>query len=327
MQRRRFTLCLMGASMTPWPFARALAQTNPSRITLYVPFPAGGGSDALARRLAGPLEATLGQSVVVENIPGASGTLAARRVLSAPADGTAIMVVSSSETIMPPLLMKSVKFQAEDFRLVTGPLHASVGLLARPGLAPNNLSELLAYARANNAPKLTYGSLGPGTIAHLAAEHFSRHTAIPLVHIPYRGGAPLITDLLADRVDLSFLPLAGPSLQLVEAGRLKAYGIAAVDLPPRLAKYEAMPAHPELTGFVHSAWNALAVSKAVPRATAEQLNMVLNTLMQAPEFRSFAEGLGSFVPPPMNLTQAADFYRNEIVSTRALAREINLQAQ
>jgi tripartite-type tricarboxylate transporter receptor subunit TctC len=328
MRRRHFNTSLITATLGLHTPMRALAQASSTeRITLYVPFPAGGGADALARRVALPLASATGQTVVVENIPGASGSLAAQRMLSSAADGNAIMVVSSSETIMPPLLLSGVRYQAEDFRLVSGPLHAPVALLARPGLPPNNLKELLAYSRNPANPRLSYGSLGPGTIAHLAAEHFSRLTAMELLHVPYRGGAPLFTDFLADRIDLSFLPLAGPSLQLADTGRLKVYGIASAERLPHLARYELLPDHPSLKTFVHSAWNAFAVSKAVPVPVAEHLNQVLNEVLRSPDIRSFAEGLGSQAPPATTLAEADDFYQHEISTTRALARAMNLKAQ
>lgn len=329
MQRRHFTFSLccaaLGATRTS---SRAQTTGAPTqRVTLYVPFPAGGGADALARRVAVPLQAVLGQPVVVENLPGASGSLAAQRMLSSPADGSALMVVSSSETIMPPLLLSSVKYKAEDFRLVTGPLHAPVALLSRPGLAPSDLQELLVYNRLPGNANLNYGSLGPGTIAHLAAEHFCRLTAAQMVHVPYRGGAPLITDLLADRLDLAFLPLAGPTLQLADTGKLKVYGIASTERLPHLARHALLPEHPLLRSFVHSAWNAFAVSAAVPPAAAAHLHQALNEVLQAADVRAFVQGLGSHVPPTASLAQAARFYQDEIASTRALAKAVNLQPQ
>ena len=328
MRRRHFNISLLAATLGLAKPVQALAQTiSTQRLTLYVPFPAGGVADALARRVAVPLGLATGQAVVVENIPGASGSLAAQRMLSAAADGSAIMVVSSSETIMPPLLMSAVKYQAEDFQMVTGPLRAPVALLGRPGLAPNNLKELLDHSRNPANPKLSYGSLGPGTIAHLAAEHFSRLTGMGMLHVPYRGGAPLVTDLLADRIDLSFLPLAGPSLQLADTGKLKVYGIASAERLPHLVRYELLPDHPSLKTFVHSAWNAFAVSRAVPAPAAEHLNRVFNEVIQSPDIRSFAVGLGSHVPPPTTLAEAGTFYQSEISTTRALARAMNLKAE
>jgi tripartite-type tricarboxylate transporter receptor subunit TctC len=326
MQRRHFALSLCCATLAAHTLPRAQAPAGPAqRVTLYVPFPPGGGSDALARRVAAPLQAALGQTVVVENLPGASGSLAAQRTLSSPADGSAIMVVSSSETIVPPLLLSSVKYKAEDFRLLTGPLHAPVALLGRPGLAAADLRELLAGNRLPGNAPLSYGSLGVGTIAHLAAEHFSRLTAARLVHVPYRGGAPLVNDLLADRLDLSFLPLAGPALQLADSGKLKVYGIASRERLPHLARYALLPEQPLLGGFVHSAWNAFAVSTAVPSATAEHLHRTLNEILQSNDVRAFVQGLGSHVPPAMTLAQAARFYQEEISAVRTLAQSVDLQ--
>jgi tripartite-type tricarboxylate transporter receptor subunit TctC len=237
------------------------------------------------------------------------------------------MMVSSSETIMPPLMMSGVRFQPEDFRLLVGPLYAPVALVARPGLAINNLRELLAYQRDAANPALSYGSLGHGTIAHLAAEHFARLAGVAMTHVPYRGGTPLVNDLLGNQVDLSFLPLAGASLQLADSGKLKVFGLASAERLPRFARYDTLTDHPALKGFVHSAWNSFAVSTAVPMATAERLNAVLNAILQTPEMRVFAASAGSHIDAPVTLAEAAAFYDEQIRSTRALARAVNLQMQ
>jgi tripartite-type tricarboxylate transporter receptor subunit TctC len=322
MDRRHFAFSLICA-----PLATNLPaqERSSSRITVIVPFPPGGGADALARKLAELLAPMAAAAVVVDNIPGASGSLAAQRLLASPPDGNTLMVVSSSETIMPPLMLSSVRYKAEDFRLVSRPLHAPVALLARPDFPARSLAELLGAARDKPAPSPSYGSLGPGTVAHLAAEHFSRLTGIEMLHVPYRGGAPLISDLLADRVDLSFLPLAGPTLQLVEAGRLQLLGIASRNRVPRLARHPLLTEHPALKNFVHSAWNAVALPSSVPAPTAKRIHRLVEDVMETAPLRDFVDGLGSHVGTTMTLEEAERFYQDEITSTRALAATIHLQ--
>lgn len=323
MKRRPFVHSLIAGGISTVLGAHRAHGQSDRPVVLLVPFAAGGASDALARQVAPHLAKTLERTVIVDNVPGASGTLAAQRLLTAAPDGSTMMVVSSSETILPPLVMPSVKFQAEDFRLLVGGMDAPVALLGRVGLEATQLTELLL--RAGTTPTLSYGSLGNGTIAHLAAEHFSMLTGVGMIHVPYRGGAPLITDLLANQIDLGFLPLAGPVLQLAETGKLKVYGLASSTRAAPFEKYPLLTAHPALKTFEHTAWTAFAVAKSVPEPVSERLNETLNAILQLPEVRDFARRMGSHVPKVMSLPQVAAFYEREISLMRNLARTVNLQ--
>lgn len=325
MHPRRRALLLGGLATAVLPHP-VRAQYGAARVVLLVPFPPGGASDALARQLAPHLEATLSRTVVVENLPGASGTLAAQRMLSAPPDGHTLMVVSSSETIMPPLLMPGLRYQAEDFRLLMAPLQAPVALLARPGLPVDTVQELLATPAG--APRLpfTYGSFGHGSVAHLAAEHFAQLTGLSMTHVPYRGGAPLVNELLGDQVDLAFFPMAGPALQLAQQGRLKVLGLASRSRPAHLSRFALLTDQAALQDFVHAAWNSIAVSRGVPLVTAHRLNRLLDEILRRDDVRALAERQGTQVPAPMGLDELDSFYREQVAGTRALARAIKLQA-
>jgi tripartite-type tricarboxylate transporter receptor subunit TctC len=323
---RRHLTTLLASLPLSWVLAARAQQPAPKTLTLIVPFPAGGASDALARQVAPGLAKALGQTVVVENITGASGTLAAQRLLSSPPDGQAIMVVSSSETIMPPLLMKSVKFVAEDFRLLVDGMTVPLALIARTGLPVNSLDDLLAYARNPANRALSYGSLGNGSIAHLAAEHFEQLTGVKMVHVPYRGGVPLTTDMIGNQVDISFFPLTGAGTQLVEAGKIKLLGVASRQALPHLAKYPLLTSAAPLKDFVHTAWNSFAVSRSVPDMVAERLNRELNAILQSAEIKAYAVKMGSHVTDAQGLPQVAAFYAAETAKLRSLAQAVKLQA-
>jgi tripartite-type tricarboxylate transporter receptor subunit TctC len=313
------------AGMLP---GRAAAQpTTAKTLFIVVPFPPGGASDALARQVAPHLSQAMGQSVVIENITGASGTLAAHKMLAAEPDGSTLMVVSSSETIMPPLLLTSARFQAEDFSLLVQPLVVPLALVGRAGLPPATLDALLAHGRDPANKPLSCGNFGAGTIPHLAAAHFEQLTDSRLLHVPYRGGAPLITDLLGEQIDLSFFPFAGNLLQLAETGRVRVFGVASASRLPHLPNHALLGDHPRLKGFVHSAWNSFAVSKRVPAPMAERLSNELNTILHRPDIAAFALKMGSVVPERASLVEVAKFYRAETLKLRALARSIDLQAQ
>jgi tripartite-type tricarboxylate transporter receptor subunit TctC len=320
MQRRHFVLSLSAG----WA-ARARASTP---VVLVVPYAAGGASDVLARQVAPHLARALDSTVLVENLPGASGTLAAHKVLAAPADGRTLMVVSSSETILPPLLMKSVRYQAQDFRLLVGALAAPLALIGRPGLAPTTLEALLARGADTTQPPLTCGHLGTGSVSHLAAEHFSLLTGVPLTLVPYRGGTPIANDLVGEQLDLTFLALAGPLLPLIQARKMHVYGLAAAAArpaqsePPRL-----LSSHPKLRAFSHASWVSFAVPRGVPDGVAQLLNGHLNSALQAPELRQLLAQMGAASAVPTSLADAAAFYEDQSRSLQALARAIGLQAQ
>jgi tripartite-type tricarboxylate transporter receptor subunit TctC len=301
-------------------------------LVLVVPFAVGGASDVLARQVAPHLARAMGTTVLVENLPGASGTLAAQKVLSAPHDGLTLMVVSSSETILPPLLMKSAKFQPQDFRLLVGALAAPLALIGRPGLAPATLEALLLRAADRSQPLLTCGHLGSGSITHLAAEHFSQLSGVPLTMVPYKGGTPIANDLVGEQLDLTFLALAGPLLPLVQARKMRVYGLAAAVAPRPQGDAQATPLpllshHPKLTGFSHTSWVSFAVPRGVPDAVAQQLNGHLNAALQSPELRQLLMQMGIARAAPASLADAAGFYAEQTRSLQALARTVGLQAQ
>jgi tripartite-type tricarboxylate transporter receptor subunit TctC len=322
MQRRHLVLSL-GLGWAPQ--APAWANTP---LTLIVPFAVGGASDVLARQVAPHLARAMDTPVIVENLPGASGTLAAQKVLAAPADGRTLMVVSSSETILPPLLMKTVKFQPQDFRLLVGALSAPLALIGRPGLAPTTLEALLARATDTTQPPLTCGHLGTGSVTHLAAEHFSLLTGAPLTLVPYRGGTPIANDLVGEQLDLTFLALAGPLLPLIQARKMPVYGLASTAARPSQGEPQRLlSSHPKLRGFSHASWLSFAVPKGVPDAVAQQLSGHLNDALQAPELRQLLAQMGVAGAVPATLADAARFYEDQTRSLQALARAIRLQAQ
>jgi tripartite-type tricarboxylate transporter receptor subunit TctC len=329
LQRRRLVFGL-GAGWAVQTAMQPAARATPAPVRILVPYAVGGASDLLARQVAPHLERTLGSPVLVENLPGASGTLAAQQLLAAPADGRTLLVISSSETILPPVLMQSVRFQARDFRLLVGALQAPLALLGRPGLPAATLEALLARGALQSEPPLSCGHLGVGSVTHLAAEHFSRLTGLALTLVPYRGGGPMVNDLVGEQLDLTFLPLAGPLLQVLETRRLRVYGVADADhaaAVPTLAPatHRRLGAHPALRGFAHSAWLSFAVPRAVPDRVAQQLNETLQAALQTPALAQLLAQLGSPPARPESLAEAARFYEAETQRLQALARSLRLQ--
>jgi tripartite-type tricarboxylate transporter receptor subunit TctC len=315
MKRRQVllsTLTLAAGALCGSASAQAPAQPFPSKlITIYVPYPAGGISDAQSRTIAPHLSKALGQPVVVENLTGASGSIAASKMLSAPADGHSLMVVSPSETILAPLTIAGLKYQAEDFRLLANGIAAPTALIARATLEANNVTELLAFS----------------SMPHLTAEDFRQRTGARLLHVPYRGGAPLLQDLMGGQIDVAFMPFAGGILGMVASGKLKVIGLATPTRIPALAQHPVLSDHPALKDFSYPVWSTFAVSKSVPDEAAARLNVALNEIMQLPDVQAWVKAAGSFVPETLSLKGAADFYQAETRKIRALAKSVNLQAQ
>lgn len=297
-------------------------------ITIYVPYPAGGISDAQARTIAPHLSKAMnGATVVVENLTGASGSIAAQRLLSAPADGHALMVVSPSETILAPLTIAGLKYNAEDFRLLANGIAAPTALLVRPTLDVNNVNQLIAYSANAANRELTAGNVGVGSMPQLIAEDFRQRTGSRLLHVPYRGGAPMLGDLMANQIDMALMPFAGPILGMVATGKLKLIGIAS---PTRMAAYPNHPYlndHPALKDFNYPTWSTFAVSKAVPDVVVTRLNTALGEIMQLPDVQAWVKAAGSFVPETLSVAGSAAFYAAEIKKIRSFARAINLQPQ
>ena len=184
----------------------AFAQNYPSKpVSLMVPYPAGGPSDAAARIFTAPLGKELGQQVIVDNLGGVSGALAAQKVLAAPADGYYLFQGSPNEVILAPLANAAVKLKAEDFRLVHPVTDAVMVVVARKDLPANNMDELIALARKSADKPLTYGSVGIGSLYHLILEDVQQRTGIQLIHAPYKGNAPLLPDIGGGQVDFAVL--------------------------------------------------------------------------------------------------------------------------
>jgi len=184
----------------------ALAQTYPVKpVNLMVPYPAGGPSDAIARIFNTQLGKELGQQVLVENLGGVSGALAAQKVLAAPADGYYIFQGSPNEVILSPLANSAVKLKAEDFRLVHPVADAVMVFVTRKDLPVSSVDELIALARKSADKPLTYGSVGIGSLYHLILKQAQAQTRVQLNHVPYKGNAPLLQDIAGGQVDFAVL--------------------------------------------------------------------------------------------------------------------------
>jgi tripartite-type tricarboxylate transporter receptor subunit TctC len=283
--------------------AQAVAQPFPSRpITLIVPFAAGGPTDTLARILSERIAAELRTTVVVENVAGASGSIAGTRVARATPDGTTITIGHWGTHVLNGAILKLPYDVVDDFEPVAMIAMGTQLIVGRTSLEANDLKGLIAWLKANSG-KATAGTSGAGTGAHVAAVFFKDKTGTDFQFVPYRGAGPAMIDLVAGQIDIMF-DQAANSLAHVKSGAIKAF---AVTSPTRLASAPDIPTVDEagLPGLYISYWHGIWAPKTTPKEIVAKLNAaIVAVLADAAVKRRFAE-LGQEIPPPDQQTPAA----------------------
>ncbi len=308
--------------------APALAQTYPAKpVNLMVPYPAGGPSDAIARIFATPLGKELGQQVLVENLGGVSGALAAQKVLAAPADGYYIFQGSPNEVILSPLANAAVKLRTEDFRLVHPVADAVMVFVTRKDLGVNSVDELVALAKKNTDKPLTYGSVGQGSLYHLILENVQQLTGIKLAHVPYKGNAPLLQDIAGGQVDFAVLVYSAGMGAMGEQGRLKVIGQLGAQRSELLKNVPTAAEGQALKGFAYKIWTGFMVPKTTPEDVVTRLHAAIGKTLQDPAVRSALAAQTQLASAPMTLAESARFFETETARYRGIARSINLQPQ
>jgi tripartite-type tricarboxylate transporter receptor subunit TctC len=325
--RTALSLLLTAAWVAATP---AAAQSFPNKpVTLMVPYPAGGLSDIIARKVNVALSNELKQPVIIENLGGAGGAIAAQKVLTAPADGYYIFQGSPNELILAPLAMKAIKYKPEDFRLVQEIAQAPIAITARKDFPPSNAKELVAYARkvAKEGKPVSYASVGTGSLYHLMGEDMARKMDATMLHVPYKGGAPILQDLLGGQIDMFITPYGAPHVAMEKEGKLK-FVVALSDKPQRLIPLvRSVDEAPELKQFYYTIGSGYYVKKGTPEPIVEALHRALNKVMLDPDFRSTMFALGQEVGEPLRLDEATRVYADAIKLYQGIAKAINLQAQ
>jgi tripartite-type tricarboxylate transporter receptor subunit TctC len=308
--------------------AAAQAQTFPSKpLTLAVAVPPGGALDFIARLLGKEMAASLGQQILVENNPGAGGTLGTNKAMKAPADGHTMMLSSPTEVILAPLNYNSAQYKAEDLRTIRVVGHTGLMVVVRKGLAAGNLAELVALMKANADKPLTFCSPGNGSLYHLIGEKLNATAGVKSVHVPYSGFPQCMTDLIGGNIDFAVLPLAGPFPGAVDSGGIRAIAMLSNAPSTRFPKVPVASATKGFEGFVFSVWSAVHVNGKVPDAAAEVLNQHVNAALAKPEVRSAIEQSGAAVSPSMTLKQAQDEYQKEIALYTSMFKAVGLTKQ
>jgi tripartite-type tricarboxylate transporter receptor subunit TctC len=292
LPRRQFLHLAAGAAALPALSCLAWAQTYPARsVRLIVGFPAGSGIDIAARLMGQSLSERLGQPVVIENRPGAGGNVGAEAVVRAPPDGYTLLWVNSANAISATLYEKLNYNLIRDIAPVAGVVRVPQVMEVNPSFPAKTVPEFIAYAKANPG-KLNFGSAGNGTSLHVAGELFKMMAGVDMVHVPYRGGAPALTDLLGGQVQVMFDTMTA-SIEYIRAGRLRALAVTTA------TRSEALPDIPTVGNFLPayeaSIWWGVGVPKDTPAEIVDKLNKEVNAGLADPKIKARLADMGGTV--------------------------------
>ena len=301
----------------------AAAQWPAKPVKIVVAFTPGGVHDTVTRILSVPLGEALGQPIVIENRAGAGGNIAAESVAKAAPDGYTFLVASEAMASNPALYTKLAYDPARDLAPVAKLADYPVALITYPGLPASSVAEFVALAKAKPG-SISYGSAGVGAAGHLAAEQFSQLAGIEMVHVPYKGGAPALADLVAGRIQAMFLSVQLSAPQ-VKAGRLKALAIAgrtrAAQLPnvPTIAEQ----GYPQ---FEAQLFSGLFAPAGTPAEIVQRMNAEVVKALQAPQMQAKLAQVGA-VPAPSTPEEFARILRSEGERMATVIREKHIRAQ
>ncbi len=292
LPRRHFLQLAAGAAAFAAVSRIAQAQTYPTRLVrVIVPYPPGGPNDILARLMGQWLSGRLGQPFVIDNRPGAGSNIGTEAVVKASPDGYTLLVVGTNSAINA-TLYETLNFNfIRDIAPIATIIRQPQVMLVNPSFPAKTVPEFIAYAKANPG-KINMASAGNGTAPHVAGELFKMMTGVDMIHVPYRGGGPALTDLLAGRVQVMFLGPVG-SIEYIKAGKLRALAVTTA------TRSDALPDIPTVGDFVpgyeSSAWFGVGAPKNTPAEIIERLNQEINTALADPKMKARFADMGATV--------------------------------
>jgi tripartite-type tricarboxylate transporter receptor subunit TctC len=300
LPRRKFLHLAAGAAAMPAVSGSAWAQTYPSRpVHIVIGYPPGGPGDILSRLISQWLSERLGPAFVIENRPGAASNIATEAVAHAPPDGYTLLIAVSTNTVNP-ALYPDLNFNfIRDIAMVAGLTNFPLVLEVNPAVPVNSVPELIAYVKAHPG-KISLASFGTGTISQVAGELFKMQASIDMVHVPYRGSAPLVIDLLAGHV-FAALDNLQSSIEYIRAGKLRPLAVTSAKRSPWLPDVPALGEF--LPGYEVNAWIGVGAPKNTPIAVIDKLNKEINAGLADPKIASRIADLAStaFVASPAEL--------------------------
>jgi len=308
----------------------ALAQTFPAKpVTLLVPYPAGGLSDNIARRVNVPLGAALGQPAIVDNLGGASGSIAAQKVLNAPSDGYLLFQGSPNELILAPLAISAIKYKPEVFRQIHRVALAPMAILARASFPAKNADELAAHAvkAAKDGKPMTYASVGVGSFYHLLGAKMSKQLGVEMTHVPYKGAADAQRDLFTDLVDIFITPYGLAQVELIKQGKLKAIAVLTPERQRLLPEVPSTTESKVLKTFTAEIGTGYFVKRDTPESVVRTLHTALQKTLGDTQLRAGLYAMGQEASPLQTLAEADKAYKAEIATYQGIAKSIGLNPQ
>ena len=303
-------------------FSLVYAYFPDKTIRLIVPFPAGGGADAVARLVADRLSIRLDQTVLVDNKAGAGGSIGALTVANAPADGYTLLINNNGHAIVPnlqPVTWDPVK----DFVAISQVSVLPMILFTNVNSPITSISQLISLAKSSSQ-SLTYGSSGIGGPLHLGMELFAKRADIKLLHVPYKGNAPMVAALLSEEIDLS-MDTRAISYPLTQQGKLRALAVLSAK---RLKSTPELPTINELglTGFTYEGWQGIFAPKNTPPSVVAKLNKELNLMIDQVDVRKKLEDLGN-EPHPSTPKEFADLIQSEFIRYKKIITENQIKGE
>jgi tripartite-type tricarboxylate transporter receptor subunit TctC len=271
--------------------AAAFAQSWPERpVKIVVPFASGGPADIYARVLGQKLQAALGQPFVVEDRPGGGSIVGTEAVHQSPPDGYTLLMMSNTHTVNESLIAKKPFELMRDFVPVAPVNYSDLVMVIHPSVPANNLKEFIALAKSKPGA-LNYASSGPGTPYHMAGELFKAMAGVDMVHVPYKGAQPALTDVIAGQCQLMFAT-SDSVIPYIKAGRLRALAVTTAQRSPSLPDLPTI-AEAGVPGFESITWHGVVVPSATPPATVERLNRAINSALREKDLVERLNGLGA----------------------------------
>jgi tripartite-type tricarboxylate transporter receptor subunit TctC len=320
--RRRFLQCAAGAAAISTTPRSSWAQAYPARpVRIIVGYAAGGAQDILARLVGQALSERLGQPFVVENRPGAGGNIATESVVKAAPDGYTLLLLNTPDAINASLYDNLSFNVVRDIAPVADIAHMPGIMVVNPALPPSTVPDFVAYTKSNPG-KVNMASAGVGSSGHLAGELFKMMSGADMVHVPYRGGAPALTDLLGGQVQV-FFGVVASSIGHIRAGRLRALAVTTATRSPSLPDVPALAE--SVPGYEASGWSGIGAPRDTPKDIIDTLNRAINAALADPKTRAQLVALGGTLSPG-SPADFASFVAHETEKWRDVVRSANIKS-